>query len=166
MAAFFPRPFKEGIEVSLLILLMLPFFYSCSSEPDTPEAQIRRLIESAETAAEAKKMKTLKNYISEGYKDGSGHNKKALSGFLTVQFFRNKKIHLLTRIHAISFPEPQIADVTLFVAMSGSPFSEGGELPGIRADLYRFDFKFSEESSEEWKLVSADWRRAEPDDFI
>ena len=54
----------------------------------------------------------------------------------------------------------------MFVAMAGGPITNAEELLLIRADLYRFDIAFADEGDNDWKVIGADWRRAERSDFI
>jgi hypothetical protein len=138
---------------------------ACSSEPDSPEARVRALVANAESAAEEKNLRGLKKMISEYYRDEDGRDKQEILGLITFHFLRNKTIHLLTRIQSINMPEPERAEVAVFVAMAGRPIPSPGELERLRADLYRFDFSLAEEQGE-WKLVQAGWRRAKTREFL
>ena len=147
-------------------IALLCALLACGSDPGPPEAQLRAVLEAAEVAAEAKNVKGLKDSISAHYRDPGGRDKRALAGLLTFTFLRHASIHLLTRIDAISIPEPGRALATVYAAMAGGPIPGAGALTGMRADLYRFDFAFSEEQPTRWRLVSAEWRPAHPEDFL
>lgn len=157
---------KQGRPIRLLVTtLLLGSALACSSEPASPEARVRALVANAESAAEEKNLRDLKEMISEGYRDDDGRDKQEILGLIAFHFLRNKTIHLLTRVHSIDIPEPGRAEAAVFVAMAGQPIMGPEELPSLRADLYRFDFSFADEGGE-WKLVQAGWRRAEADDFL
>ena len=49
--------------------------------------------------------------------------------------------------------------------MAGQPFSGARELERLRADLHRFEITLASENKE-WKVIRAEWRRAEPGDFL
>ncbi|MFQ5829689.1 MAG: hypothetical protein ACE5JD_11125 [Candidatus Methylomirabilia bacterium] len=139
---------------------------ACSSEPDSPEGQVRALLDRAEVAAEKKDLGALKPLISDHYTDGLGQNKRGILGILAYHFLRNKSIHLLTRVQSVTLPEPDQAEATVFVAMAGRPIPAVEELAGLRADLYRFDFALAQEGENNWKVIRAVWRPAEIGDFL
>ena len=139
---------------------------ACSAQPDSPDAQVRALFAMAEAAAEEKDAGALKELVSEHYADDGGHDRQAIAGLLTFHFLRHQTIHLLTRIHAIGFPEPTRAATTTFVAMAGTPILIVDDLARVRADLYRFDFELADEGDGDWRVTRAAWRRATPEDFL
>jgi hypothetical protein len=149
----------------MLPALLLPLLVSCSSEPDTPEAQVRALLKQGEVAAEKKESRVLRGLISEKYSDSEGQDKKAVESILRYYFLRNESIHLLTRVQSITFPEPARAQAVVLVAMAGRPISSARELERLHADLHRFDITLAREGKE-WKVIRAEWRRAEFADFL
>ena len=132
---------------------------------DSPESRIRAAFSRGETAAEAKDLATLKRLISEEYADGSGRDRGAVLGLLRYHFLRHETIHLLTRVREITFPEPEFARTSLFVAMAGEPILGAEDLPRLQADLHRFDLTLREEAGT-WRVTRADWRRAAASDFF
>ena len=151
---------------ALLAALAALALAACSAPPDSPEAQVRALFAVAEAAAEEKDAGALKELVSEHYADDGGHDRQAIAGLLTFHFLRHQTIHLLTRIHAIEFPEPTRAATTIFVAMAGTPILIVDDLARVRADLYRFDFELADEGDGDWRVTRAAWRRATPEDFL
>jgi hypothetical protein len=149
----------------LVTALWLASSLVCCSKPASPEARVRALVAHAASAAEAKNLRELKKMISEDYKDGDGRDKQEIVGLIAFHFLRNETIHLLTRVSSVDVPEPGRAEAAVFVAMAGAPITGPEALPGLRADLYRFDFSFADEAGD-WKLVRAAWRRAEVRDFL
>ena len=139
---------------------------ACSAQPDSPEAQVRALFDQAETAAEEKDAGALKDLVSEQYADDDGHDRQAIAALLSFHFIRHHSINLLTRVHAIAFPEPTRAETTIFVAMGGTPILVVDDLARVRADLYRFDFELVDEGDGDWRVTRAAWRRATREDFL
>ena len=151
--------------VLIFLLSVASFTGACSSERDSPEAQVRALLAQGEAAAEKKESATLRQMISEKYSDSRGQDKKAVEAMLRFYFLRNQSIHLFTRIRQINFPQPDLAQADVMVAMAGQPISDAEELERLRADLHRFEITLARESGE-WKVMRAEWRRAEFADFL
>jgi hypothetical protein len=150
----------------LIFLLSVAFFTgACSSERDSPEAQVRALLAQGEAAAEKKESAVLRQMMSEKYADSQGQDKKAVDAILRYYFLRNQSIHLFTRIRQINFPQPGVALAEVMVAMAGQPISDAEELERLRADLHRFEITLARENGE-WKVTRAEWRRAEFADFL
>jgi hypothetical protein len=150
----------------LIFLLSVAFFTgACSSERDSPEAQVRALLAQGEAAAEKKESGVLRQLISEKYSDSQGQDKKAVEAMLRFYFLRNQSIHLFTRTRQISFPQPDLAQADVMVAMAGQPISDAEELERLRADLHRFEITLARENGQ-WKVMRAEWRRAEFADFL
>ena len=143
----------------------LPLLVSCSPAEDSPETQIRTLLERGETAAEKKQTGELRQMISEKYSDSQGQDKRAIEAVLRYYFLRNESIHLFVRIQSIAFPQPAQAQVIALVAMAGQPIAGAEELERLRADLHRFEITLTS-VNKEWKVIRAEWRRAEPGDFF
>jgi hypothetical protein len=146
----------------ILSLLLLP---GCRSEPDSPGAQIRALIAKAEKAAEEKDASTLKDLISEKYQGKRKEKKRDLVAAVVYQLVRHQSIHLLIQVREIAFPEPSVAEATVFVAMAGRMIKGLGDLASVRADIYRVDFTAAEESKRDWKVTRVEWRPAELSDL-
>lgn len=151
--------------VLVLALSIGIFNGACSSERNSPEAQVRALLAQGEAAAEKKESAVLRQMVSEKYSDSQGQDKKAIDAILRYYFLRNQSIHLFTRIRQINFPQPDLARADVMVAMAGQPISGAEELERLRADLHRFEFTLARENGE-WKVIRAEWRRAEFADFL
>ena len=151
--------------VLIFLLSVASFTGACSSERESPEAQVRALLAQGEAAAEEKESGVLRQLISEKYSDSQGQDKKAVDAVLRYYFLRNQSIHLFTRIRQINFPQPDLAQADVMVAMAGQPISDAEELERLRADLHRFEITLARENGE-WKVTRAEWRRAEFADFL
>lgn len=164
MMCFFSEKLWREFSFIALVLLF-PLLVSCSAERDTPEAQVRALLQQGKAAAEKRESAALRRMISDKYADNEGRDKKAVEAVLRYYFLRNESIHLLTRIRQISFPNPGIAQLDVIVAMTGQPIADAGQLERLRADLHRFEITLVDENKE-WKVIRAEWRRAEFADFL
>lgn len=149
----------------LLGLLAVGTFGGCRGDRQTPQDQIRTLIQSAAVAAEHKDLGTLRALLSDRYADDHGQDKRAIEGLLRLQFLRNESLHLYTHIRSVNLPQPDRAQATVLVAMAGVPIKSTAELPALRADLHRFDIDFALENKT-WRVQRAAWQRAEPADFL
>lgn len=137
----------------------------CRAGRDTPEAQVRLLIRDAVAAAEQKQLGTLRDMVSERYADEQGLDKRAVENLLRLQFLRNERLHLYTRIQSVTLPKPDRAQATVLVAMAGVPIASEADLPALRADLHRFEIDFAREDRT-WRVQRAAWRRVEPTELV
>jgi hypothetical protein len=135
------------------------------SKTATPEQRVRQFLDHAEQAAEQRDMRTLRGSVSEQYSDADGRDRRMIEGILRLYVLRHESIHLLTQIESIEFPKPGEAHVSIYVAMAARPIANAAQLAAFRADLYRFDLVLTEGDSQ-WRVRRADWRPAEPTDFI
>jgi hypothetical protein len=156
---------KQTILIITWWAFCLPLLVSCSPAEDSPETQIRTLLQQGETAAENRETGALRKMISEKYSDSQGQDKRAIEAILRYYFLRNESIHLFVRIQSIAFPQPAQAQAIVLAAMAGQPIAGAQELERLRADLHRFEITLSSENKE-WKVIRAEWRRAEPGDFF
>jgi len=149
-----------------LCVLLLSLLTACGGDESSPEEQIRRYIAEGETAAEGRELKRLRELIAETYTDQAKRTRRDLVRLLGGYFIRHKSIHLFTRIASLQIKAEKQAGVVLYVAMAGSPISEAEQLLLLRADLHRFELELGKGEDDQWRLLSARWRRAIPDDFI
>ena len=155
--------FFHALRISLAIVVVTSFM-GCG-EGDTPEDQVRKYVEAGEMAAEERDLGDIKELISEQYNDDHGRTRRDIVAVAARYFYSRKNIHILTRISELSFPEESKAILQVYVAMTGQNVSDLDALLNMRADLYRFDIELLKEDGD-WKLISADWRRAKSADFF
>jgi hypothetical protein len=139
---------------------------ACSSEPESQKDRIRAMVKRAEAAVKDKDMGELSPLISDGYRDGSGHDKKAIEAMLRYHFLRHRSIHLFTRIKEITLTNRTRADLIVLVAMAGRPISKSKDLLRFRADLYRFEIGLAADAKGRWKAIQCQWQQALPRDFL
>lgn len=154
------RTFRIGWFCAALALLV-----SCGGEPETPEDQVRALIQRATAAAEDKSIGKLREMISDRYADAHQQDKRGIEALLRFHFLRNKTIHLFTRIPNVTLTDPDHAQATVLVAMGGVPIPSADDLPALRADLHHFEIELAREE-DQWRVTRAAWRRAEPAEFM
>lgn len=140
---------------------------ACSA-PDgaqDPQQRIRQLLEALEAAAEEKDVDGLQGAVAEHYHDARGNDKRAVRRLLTFHMLRNESVHLLTRLHSLELIQPDRARAVVLVAMAGLPLADFDALLHAKVDLHRFDVRLAEIDGD-WKIESADWRRAAAEDFF
>ena len=72
-------------------------------------------------------------FVSDGYQDKRGRQKKDIQRLIAGYILRNKSIHLLTRVQNISLSEDKAqADVILYVGIAGVPVTNSDQLLLIR----------------------------------
>ena len=156
---------KQVVAFVAMWAVCFPLLFSCSSTENTPEAQVRAVLEQGEAAAGKKETGVLRQMVSDHYSDSQGQDKKGIEAILRYYFLRHESIHLLTRIQTITFPEPNVAQAIVLVAMAAQPISRTEELDRLHADLHRFEITLANENKE-WKVIRAEWRRADLGDFL
>lgn len=139
---------------------------ACAAETDTPEQQVRALLVRAEAAAEARDAATLKNLLSEDYLDERGQGRDEMVRIIQFYLLRNQSIHLLSRVRSLELLTPTRAEVSLAVAMAGTPLPEDATLLDYRTDLNVFELTLVQEGDAEWRIVNARWQRAAAQDFL
>lgn len=134
-------------------------------QPEAPEIEIRTFVAKAQTAAEQRNARDLRALVADDYVDAQGHDRKTIEQLIRLHIFRNQSIHVLTRIHAIEFPEPERALVTVMAALAGRPVTSADELAGLNANLYRFDLELIRRGKDDWQVRHAAWEPAALADF-
>lgn len=140
---------------SLLAIAALALLTACSDE-DSPEQQVRAVIERMERAVEARDVGDVVALLSSEYRDAYGNTADDVSRRIRGYFIANQSIHLLTRIEELSFPHPDEARATVLVGMVGREADAAGAW-NLATELRTFDVVFIREDGE-WKVSWAQWR--------
>jgi hypothetical protein len=156
------RPTRRLAALGLAAALLLG---GCRGAPDGPDAQVRALVRDAVAAAERKDVGALRAMVSERYADDQGQDKRAIEALLRLHFLRNQSVHLYARVRSVTLAPPDRAQASVLVAMAGVPISSGEQLPGLRADLHRFELELAREDGT-WRVQRAAWQRAEAGEFL
>lgn len=133
-------------------MLVVASTYGCSAGRESPEAEVRAWLETAEAAAEARDRGALLDLLSDAYADGRGNDKEDIGNMLRVYFFRQQNVSLLTRVEEIRMQGTTAAHVRLFVGMAGTTNTAFG----LRADAYNFELELADEGGD-WRLIGARW---------
>lgn len=150
----------------LLCLLAMLLAAGCSHEAqESPEEQIRALLDAAEVAVESRSLEQSAELISSGYSDEAGRDRQALKRLLMGYFLRNKTIHVLKQVQSISLESDAAARVVLFAGVAGNQPDRGDTLAQWRGDLIRLQLELVI-INDAWRLNSASWRRATQGDLL
>lgn len=152
-----------------LLLLLLGLLVACS-DPGSPEEQIRRFLETAETAAEEHNVRTLRGLISERFEDESGRGKDEAVMFLRGFLLSHRPLYIFMRVKSIELTGHQQALVSLTLATAGRPIEAGDEAAlsrsQIRGDLHSLELVLTQQDDNEWRVLRADRQPAGLQDFF
>jgi len=136
----------------LLVLTAILTIAGCGAPSGSPEAALRAWVERGELAAEDRDRGELLDMISADYADARGNDRESIGDLLTVYFFRQQSIALLTSIDDITVSGDSAAMIRVTVGMAGT---NSGAL-GLSADAYNFEFEL-EKADDDWLLIGARW---------
>jgi hypothetical protein len=137
--------------------LILLLAQACSDD-GSPEAQIRRSIDSAVQAAEERSPDGLNDLLHDDFIDQHGNNRQQIARLLRAYFFRHQNIHLFTRVDSIEMLSANQASVSLHVAMAGTVISDVSALSSLSARIYRFELQLVKQ--DDWLVRHASWEPA------
>jgi hypothetical protein len=132
--------------------LVLAIAAGCS-DPDSPQTQVRRTLDSMEAAAEARDVGDLMGFIADDFRDGYGQGSAELRRYMQGYFIANQSIHLLTRINNIEFPHPDEARLHVTIGMAGRE-ADAANAWNLATDLQDFEVTMRKQE-EEWKVSYA-----------
>lgn len=127
----------------------------CGSDT-TPEQQVRAVIATGETAAEARDLSAIMDLVSPRYEDGRGGSAVELSRTLRGYFIANQSVHLLTRVESVEFPYKDMARVHLTVGTLGRK-AGASDTVDLAAELQDVHIELQLERGE-WKVTRAEWQ--------
>lgn len=140
----------------VLLLVAFAALTGCG-DADSPEQEVRQVIDEMETAAEARDVSDFAQHLSDEYRDANGMSPDEAARYARGYFVANQSIHLLTRIEQIEFPLPDEARARVLVGMVGRDADAAGNWDLV-ADLYEFKLALRQEDGE-WKVSFAQWSR-------
>jgi hypothetical protein len=138
------------------ILLIAGLLAGCG-DAESPEQQVRKVIDAIEVAAEQRDVSDLMQHVSKNYRDGNGDGPDEASRYVRGYFIANQSIHLLTRVEEIQFLSSDEARANVLVGMVGREAAASGSWD-LAADLYEFDVALLREDGD-WKVTYARWNR-------
>ncbi|MEN8168413.1 MAG: hypothetical protein ABFR65_13185 [Pseudomonadota bacterium] len=138
----------------------------CSRQAEVPpEDRIKALLDAAEVAVERRSLDASAKLISFNYTDEAGRDHKALKRLLMGYFLRHKSIHVLKQILEISLLNNSSARVVLYAGVAGNRPDRDDSLAQWRGDLIRLEAELILED-DDWRLLSASWRRASAGELL
>lgn len=125
---------------------------ACGSD-DSPEEQVRAVIEAGEAAAEARDVSALMDLVSPNYQDEEGRDRGELRRYVHGYLVANQSIRLFTRVERMEFPYRDMARVDLTVGLLGREASEQDAFD-LDADVERLSIELQLDDGE-WKVTRA-----------
>lgn len=129
---------------------------ACGSA-DSPEAQVRQVIDQMKVAAEERDVGDLMEFVSPDFRDAYGQGGEELARYIRGYFIANQSIHLLTRINQIEFPLADEARLQVTVGMAGRE-ADAAATWNLATDLQELDVTLRKEAGT-WKVTYAKWSR-------
>lgn len=130
-------------------------------DANSPEQQVREVIEKMEVAAEARDVGELMEHLSGDFRDVNGMGPEEAARHARGYFIANQTIHLVTRVERIEFPTAGEARARVTVGMVGrdaAAAADAIDLTSLAADLYEFKIALRRED-DEWRVTFAEWLR-------
>ena len=118
----------------------------------SPETQVRAVIERGEAAAEARDVSGLMAMVADDYQDDSGRDRSELRQYVHGYFIANQSIRLLTRVDRIEFPYRDMARVDLTLGSLGREAT--GDSFDFAADVQQLSIELQLDDGE-WKVTRA-----------
>lgn len=138
---------------AFLTLVALGSFAGCGRH-DSPDAQVRSVVESMELAAEERDVSGVLEHVSRNYRDDHGNGPDELGRMLRGYFIANQSIRLLSRIDELTFAAEDEARVKVVLA-TVSRDAAATNAWDLAADLEAFEIVLIREDGE-WKV---NWAR-------
>ncbi|MBM0104378.1 hypothetical protein JM946_06455 [Steroidobacter sp. S1-65] len=138
------------INVFALLFMSLGLLAACG-DADSPEQQVRAVIEQMELAAENRDVGDVMEHVSEDYRGADGMGPEEVARYLRGYFIANQSIHLLTRIEDLTFPSEGEARAQVLVGMVGRDAAATRQWD-LAADLHTFRIALRREAGD-WKVT-------------
>ena len=126
-------------------------------ESNTPEEEIRALVDQAEAAAEDRDAAALRELVADDYRDPDGRDAGNLRSFLHGYLVMHPSLNLLTRIDSIELEGTEQARVAVTVGMLGRTAGDDADW-NLAGDVYRLDLRLAREDGGDWRVIRAGLR--------
>ena len=104
--------------------------------------------------------------VSERFRDGRGKGKPELMALLGFHVCQEESLYLLARVRSVEQTGDERVEAQLLLGAAGAPIEDLSKLNRYSADLLMIDIVVEKEERTHWRVVEADWRRAEPADLF
>lgn len=156
--AFDPSP-----PVMLAAAIVLFAAVGCGEEKD-PTAEIRQLLQTCESAANAGDSAAVVAAIAEDYKDGDGRAKSVVAKRIRARMKQHGKRFVHARPRSVKV-DADHATASVLVAMAGQRLGPKDDLLKASADLLKFELKLQRRDGK-WAITAARWTRPSPLDVL
>jgi ketosteroid isomerase-like protein len=151
---------------ALVLFVLSHLFVSCSGNVETPEQQLKQLVEAAELAVEARDLSAAMAFVDPDYKDLHAREWPQIRGLLAGYLLRHPSIHILSKVDRIELIGETGAEMVLLAGLAGSTKEAETPFSQWRGRLIRLDLSFRRNQDGDWRLLKADWRPAQREDFV
>ncbi len=138
--------------------------WSCGEDASTPEDRLRAFVDAVQAAANESDIDALRGSVSASYTDSRGNDKAQIDRMIGLQILRGRP-YVLLRVQDLALTDPSHAELRVLAGMARVPVGGFEELRKAAADVYVFDLTVADEGTGEWRVTSASWRFAGPDDL-
>lgn len=146
---------KPFIRIFFPILLILFFaIQGCSRTPD--KELIRRSMDSAVKAAEARDVPAFMESVSKDYRDDNGNDYKAIKQMVFYEFMKGERVNVFLRSADIEVAGDKAAVVANVILARGKEVKSLKDIVPEDADGFRFNIMFKKEKGG-WKALNAKW---------
>ena len=139
-----------------LICVLAAIVTACGTE-DTA-AELERLIEETELAAEERDTGYFRSLISERYFDSQGNDRERMIDVIRGYFFTNQSIEVVMRVKSIALIGAGTAEVSLLAGIL-SQRAGATLLNGLDGRLYDVELEFVLDGRD-WQVIGARWERS------
>lgn len=135
----------------------------CSKERNDEEL-LKEALTDMEQHIENGDLGKFMDFFSDDYLDSRSNRKQDVRNLARLQILRNRNRHLFQQVTQIHVNEGRSAEAVIIVAMTGQSIDSATLLRNMRAELMKFKVEFV--FDDRWRVISAEWARAEIGDFL
>jgi hypothetical protein len=150
-------PYNPGMRaIAAVSILGAMSVLGCAASD--PEREIRALLAAAEEAAEARDAGFFGDLLGASYQDARGNDRDAALRMIRGYFIANQRVEIVSRVDEVRVEGADAARAVVHAGMVGQR-AGGGLVPGVDADLYRFELELVNDDGD-WRIIGASWSRA------
>ena len=136
-----------------VLLAAIGWLLAACGTSNTPEGEIRALIDAAETAAEERDAPALRGMVADDYHDTEGRDADEIRRYLHGYLVAHQSIHLVTRIDAIDLQGKELARVEVIIGVLDRDV-DADSAWDLAGDIHRLDIRLAREGGE-WRVTRA-----------
>lgn len=140
----------------LLPLAAFALLAGCG-DADSPEQQVRRVIEQIEAAVEERDTRELARHLAAEYRDQNGMSRDDAVRHVRGYFIATHSLAVMPIVEQIEFPLPDEARARVLVTLVAGEANAAGRWDPS-AGAYEFKLALRQEDGE-WRVTFAEWRK-------